>query len=113
MSAAVSKLRHRGRPHPWSLFVGSGLISALPAAVTAAFSYITPAIFGAIIMDYAMKNVRNYNLPLIIAGVVFFLLFKALGLSSVWITLFVVITRHVRLPHYVHLLEKKDSAKAS
>ena len=33
-------------------------------------------------MDYAMKNVK-YNLPLIIAGVVFFLLFKALGLSSV------------------------------
>ena len=92
-------------------FVGSGLISALPAAVTAAFSYITPAIFGAIIMDYAMKNVK-YNLPLIIAGVVFFLLFKALGLSSVWITLFVVITgmfvSRIMFTYY----KKKNSAKA-
>ena len=80
-------------------------------AVTAAFSYITPAIFGAIIMDYAMKNVK-YNLPLIIAGVVFFLLFKALGLSSVWITLFVVITgmfvSRIMFTYY----KKKNSAKA-
>ncbi|MFQ8759230.1 MAG: hypothetical protein ACLSAF_07100 [Intestinimonas sp.] len=93
-------------------FVGSGLISALPAAVTAAFSYITPAIFGAIIMDYAMKNVK-YNLPLIIAGVVFFLLFKALGLSSVWITLFVVITGMFVSRIMFTYWKKKDSAKAS
>ena len=93
-------------------FVGSGLISALPAAVTADFSYITPAIFGAIIMDYAMKNVK-YNLPLIIAGVVFFLLFKALGLSSVWITLFVVITGMFVSRIMFTYWKKKDSAKAS
>ena len=83
----------------------------LPAAVTAAFSYITPAIFGAIIRDYAMKNVKSH-LPLIIAGVVFFLLFKALGLSSVWITLFVVITgmfvSRIMFTYY----KKKNSAKA-
>ena len=36
--------------------VGSGLITLLPEQVTAAFSYIAPAIFGAIVVDYAMKN---------------------------------------------------------
>lgn len=82
------------------------------STMSAAFSYITPAIFGAIIMDYAMKNVK-YNLPLIIAGVVFFLLFKALGLSSVWITLFVVITGMFVSRIMFTYWKKKDSAKAS
>jgi len=71
-------------------FVGSGLLAVLPESVTAAFSYITPAIFGAIIMDYVMKNIK-YNLPLVVAGVIFFLIFKQFGMSSVWINLFVVI----------------------
>lgn len=74
--------------------------------------YIAAAVFGAIIMDYAMKNVK-YNLPLIIAGVVFFLLFKALGLSSVWITLFVVITGMFVSRIMFTYWKKKDSAKAS
>ena len=49
----------------------------------------------------------------IIAGVVFFLLFKALGLSSVWITLFVVITGMFVSRIMFTYWKKKDSAKAS
>ena len=71
-------------------FIGSVLISLLPASVKAGFSYIAPAIFGAIIVDYAMKNLKN-NVPLIIAGFITYIVLKAVGMSTVWITLLVVI----------------------
>lgn len=70
--------------------IGSGLIALLPSNVTAAFSYIAPAIFGAIVVDYAMKNLKN-NLPLIISGFIVYIVLKQAGLSTVWITLLVVI----------------------
>ena len=70
--------------------IGSGLISILPESVTSAFSYIAPAIFGAIVVDYAMKNLKS-NLPLIISGFIVYIVLKAAGLSTVWITLLVVI----------------------
>lgn len=70
--------------------VGSGLIAMLPESVTGAFSYIAPAIFGAIVVDYAMKNLKM-NLPLIVAGFAVYVILKKLGLSTVWITLLVVI----------------------
>ena len=71
--------------------VGSGLITLLPEQVTAAFSYIAPAIFGAIVVDYAMKNLKA-NLPLILSGFLVYIALKAAGLPTVWITLLVVIT---------------------
>ena len=72
------------------VIVGTGLISILPASVTDAFSYIAPAIFGAIVIDYAMKNLR-FNVPLFIAAFITYAVLSMLGLSSVWITLLVVI----------------------
>ena len=72
------------------VIVGTGLISILPDSVTDAFSYIAPAIFGAIVIDYAMKNLR-FNVPLIIAAFITYAVLSMLGLSSVWITLLVVI----------------------
>ena len=72
------------------VIVGTGLISILPASVTDAFRYIAPAIFGAIVIDYAMKNLR-FNVPLIIAAFITYAVLSVLGLSSVWITLLVVI----------------------
>ena len=72
------------------VIVGTGLISILPASVTDAFSYIAPAIFGAIVIDYALKNLR-FNVPLIIAAFITYAVLSMLGLSSVWITLLVVI----------------------
>ena len=65
-------------------------MAILPASVTDAFSYIAPAIFGAIVIDYAMKNLR-FNVPLIIAAFITYAVLSMLGLSSVWITLLVVI----------------------
>lgn len=64
------------------VIVGTGLISILPASVTDAFSYIAPAIFGAIVIDYAMKNLR-FNVPLIIAAFITYAVLSMLGLSSV------------------------------
>ena len=49
-----------------------------------------PAIFGALICDYLMKNIK-YNAPLVISGVIVYIILKALGLASTWITLLVVI----------------------
>lgn len=70
--------------------MGSSIISALPKSVTSAFNYIAPAVFGAIIVDYAMKNWKN-NIPIILVGVITFLIFSKIGLSSVWINLLVLI----------------------
>ena len=70
--------------------IGTSIISALPASVTGAFSYIAPAIFGAIVVDYAMKNLKN-NVPLVISAFIVYVVLKKAGLSTVWITLLVVI----------------------
>ena len=72
------------------VILGSTVISALPASVTSTFSYLVPAIFGALICDYLMKNIK-YNAPLVISGVIVYIILKALGLASTWITLLVVI----------------------
>ena len=70
--------------------IGSTIIPMLPESVTAAFSYIAPAIFGAIVVDYAMKNLK-FNVPLIISALVVYLVLIRLGVATVWITLLVVI----------------------
>lgn len=72
------------------VILGSTVISALPASVTSTFSYLVPAIFGALICDYLMKNIK-YNAPLVISGVIVYIILKALSLASTWITLLVVI----------------------
>ncbi len=70
--------------------MGNTIISVLPEGVTNAFSYIAPAVFGAIIVDYAMKNWKN-NIPIIIVGLITFVIFTKLGLMSVWVNLLVLI----------------------
>ena len=87
--------------------VGSGLITLLPEQVTAAFSYIAPAIFGAIVVDYAMKNLKA-NLPLILSGFLVYIALKAAGLPTVWITLLVVITGMLVSRGVFTLQSKKD-----
>ena len=87
--------------------VGSGLITLLPEQVTAAFSYIAPAIFGAIVVDYAMKNLKA-NLPLILSGFLVYIALKAAGLPTVWITLLVVITGMLVSRGVFTLQAKKD-----
>ena len=87
--------------------VGSGLITLLPEQVTAAFSYIAPAIFGAIVVDYAMKNLKA-NLPLILSGFLVYIALKAAGLPTVWITLLVVITGMLVSRGVFTLQTKKD-----
>lgn len=87
--------------------VGSGLITLLPEQVTAAFSYIAPAIFGAIVVDYAMKNLKA-NLPLILSGFLVYIALKAAGLPTVWITLLVVIIGMLVSRGVFTLQAKKD-----
>lgn len=72
------------------VILGTTVITNLPASVTATFSYLVPAIFGALICDYLMKNFK-YNLPLVISGVIVFIVLKRMGVASTWITLLVVI----------------------
>lgn len=69
---------------------GNTLISFLPESVTNAFSYISPAVFGAIIVDYCMKNWKQ-NLPIIIVGSIVFIILTVFGVSSVWKNLLVLI----------------------
>lgn len=61
-----------------------------PEGVTNAFSYISPAVFGAIIIDYCMKNWKQ-NLPLIAVGFAVFIILSRFGVSSVWKNLAVLI----------------------
>ncbi len=91
--------------------IGSGLIALLPESVTAAFSYIAPAIFGAIVVDYAMKNLKA-NLPLIISGFIVYIVLKMAGLSTVWITLLVVIIGMFVSRGVFTLQAKKDKPAA-
>lgn len=89
--------------------VGSNLITLLPESVTKAFGYIAPAIFGAIIVDYAMKNIKN-NLPLIISGFIVYIVLKLMGLPTVWITLLVVIAG-MFVSRGVFTVQSKKAAK--
>lgn len=91
--------------------MGNTIIGALPESVTAAFDYIAPAVFGAIIVDYAMKNWKN-NIPIIIVGVITFLVFTKLGLTSVWVNLLVLIVgMFVSRVLYIHGRNKVNKEK--
>ena len=91
------------------VILGSTVISALPASVTATFSYLVPAIFGALICDYLMKNVK-YNGPLFISGVIVYIVLKKLGVASTWITLLVVIIGFF-VSRLVFVADNKKAAK--
>ena len=71
--------------------LGASVLGVLPASVTNAFAYISPSVFGAIIVNYAMSNLKQ-NLPLIIAGIAVYIILQPLGVSSVWATLIVLIS---------------------
>lgn len=91
------------------VILGSTVISALPESVTSTFSYLVPAIFGALVCDYIMKNVK-YNVALVIGAVIVYIVLKALGVASTWITLLVVIIG-MFISRGVYVLEKKNEAK--
>lgn len=93
--------------------VGNWLIGILPESVTSAFAYITPAVFGAIVMDYIMKNYK-YNALLVVAGFIVFVILKAAGLQAVWITLLVVVSgAFVSRGCYNFIAKKKGSQVGS
>lgn len=89
--------------------VGASLLHVLPKAVTSAFSYITPAVFGAIIVEYTMKNAKH-NIPLIIEGVLVFIILKPFGVPSVWVTLIVLISG-MFLSRLLFVMNKKKAEK--
>lgn len=90
--------------------MGNTIISVLPKSVTSAFSYIAPAVFGAIIVDYAMKNWKN-NVPIIIVGIATFVIFTKLGLKSVWVNLLVLIIG-MFVSRILYVIAKKKDEKA-
>ena len=91
--------------------IGSGLLTLLPEGVKTGFGYIAPAIFGAIVVDYAMKNFK-FNLPLILSGFVCYVVLRALGFSTVWITLLVVIIGML-VSRCVFVIDSKKSKPAA
>lgn len=90
--------------------MGNTIIGALPKSVTAAFAYIAPAVFGAIIVDYAMKNWKN-NVPIIIVGFISFIIFTKLGLMSVWVNLIVLVIGMITSRIIYVSRNKKEAAK--
>ncbi len=52
---------------------GAALMNAFPPVVIEAFTYVSPAIFGAIFALYAAKNYLYGAIALIVAGIMFFI----------------------------------------
>ena len=79
-------------PRLTALLLILALLTGLLPAASAASQPAEPRIAAdsAIVIDYAMKNLR-FNVPLIIAAFITYAVLSMLGLSSVWITLLVVI----------------------
>ncbi len=70
--------------------IGSQVIPMLPEFITASFSYILPALFGAIYVDIARKDLRT-GVCTIIAALVIMKVGKMIGIPGGILTLAIVI----------------------
>lgn len=87
---------------------GKNILSSLPESVVNSFGYLVPALFGALICDYLMKNIK-YNGTLFIGAIICFFVFIKLGLSSIWIILLtVVISMFISRGVYVFDTKKRQ-----
>lgn len=71
-------------------FVGSAIIPMLPEAFTKSFAFMQPALFSAVFINMAIKNVRS-GLPTLAAGLLGCFLLPMLGVKSAYVTLVVVV----------------------
>lgn len=70
-------------------FIGSAVIPMLPKAVTDSFKFMLPALFAAVYINMAIKNLKA-GLPSLAAGLLSCYLLPKMGISAAFITLAVV-----------------------
>ena len=75
-----------------SLFalVGSQIIPMLPAVITDSFKYMQAALFAAVFVNMAVKNLKP-GMTTLVFGMLGYAGMKAIGLSSAWMTLIIVV----------------------
>ena len=70
--------------------IGSAIIPMLPSYVTAAFSYVLPALFAAIYVQMAPKSMKDV-IPTLLTGIGILIIFRYIEWPTAYITLLVVI----------------------
>lgn len=70
-------------------FIGAYTIPLLPAFIKSSFAYILPAVFGAVYADMSSKNLE-IGAGTIVSGLVLVYLLPKLGISKIYMTLFVI-----------------------
>ncbi len=91
--------------------LGVGVINALPASVTAAFSYVSPALFGAVFIDMAMRNLKVGGVTLAVCiGLLFAL--RAIGIPAGYHVLICVVFGVLIARIFFTMDKKKESAQA-
>jgi len=86
-------------------FVGMGVIQMLPESITSAFSYILPAVFGAVFTDMAIKNLK-LGLITFVASVIVLLIVPLTPIPSGFSVLFCVIAGML-LARLLFVMEQK------
>lgn len=86
-------------------FIGAQIIPLLPPAVTKSFTYILPAVFGAVFADMASKNLKTGIGVLIVAfGLIYVI--RAIGLPGA-IGILAVVVAAMLVARIVFVTEKK------
>lgn len=86
-------------------FIGAQIIPILPKFVTKAFGYILPAVFGAVYVELAGKNLK-VGVGTIILAVVISWVAKIVGIPG-WLVTILIILGGVGVARIVYTLEKK------
>ena len=92
------------------IFIGSWVVPRLPAFVTDSFDHILPALFGAIYVDIARKDIRT-GVCGIIAGIAILYFGGMLGINNGILTLCIVISG-ILINRVFFVLDKKKPAKS-
>ena len=71
-------------------FIGSAIIPLLPDAVVESFTFMQPALFAAVFINMAVKNIKS-GIPTLIAGLLSCAFLPVIGVKAAFITLIVVI----------------------
>lgn len=89
--------------------IGSQVIPHLPTFVTGSFTYILPALFGAVYVEMAKKDPRT-GIGTLVAGLLVIFLVAKSGISAGFSTLFVVIAGILVSRTFYVADKKKDGA---
>ncbi len=93
------------------VLIGTQVIPLLPAFVTSSFSYILPALFGAIFVDQARKSLKSGLLTLA-CGLAILFFGSKLGINGGILTLVVIICG-ILISRMFFVADKKKAAQAA